>query len=58
MSDVVDDPARAERQGQMARYVAEHELSWPRLTRQLEEHYSYIRSGAQMPAMAKVVPDS
>jgi glycosyltransferase involved in cell wall biosynthesis len=58
MSDVLDDPAQAESQGRMARYVAEHELSWPRLTRQLEEHYSYIRSGAQMPAMAKVVPDS
>lgn len=45
MAEVLDDPSRAQAQGSMARQVAEHELSWPNLTRQLEAHYSRIRGG-------------
>jgi glycosyltransferase involved in cell wall biosynthesis len=45
MAAVLDDPAHAAAQGNMARQVAERELSWPALTRQLEAHYSFIRNG-------------
>jgi len=45
MAAVLDDPTHAAAQGNMARQVAERELSWPALTRRLEEHYQVIRNG-------------
>jgi glycosyltransferase involved in cell wall biosynthesis len=50
MAAILDDPAHAEAQGVQARQVAEQELSWPNLTRQLEAHYSHIRGGASVAA--------
>jgi glycosyltransferase involved in cell wall biosynthesis len=47
MTDLLDDPARALAQGAAARQVAEHELSWPKLTQQLEEHYNSVRDSGR-----------
>lgn len=58
MAEVLDDPAHARAQGYMARQVAEHELSWPKLTQQLEEHYRRIRGGTQGAPMDVGVPAS
>jgi glycosyltransferase involved in cell wall biosynthesis len=47
LTAALDDPARTRTQGEVARYVAEHELSWATLTDVLEKHYVRILARIQ-----------
>ncbi len=46
----LEDPTSAEAKGRAARFVAEHVLSWARLSVRLEEHYRLIQSYATQAA--------